>query len=295
MHYLPAQQESPFGDAPAQPGAVTMPEDGRNRLAFDAVDESGAADDHARYLQRLARRFAEHRQQSLASLDVRPGIAFLDAGCGIGELALEVARRVTPGRVVGIDLSRELIARAVASAASAGVDVEFISGSVTALPFEDGSFDAVRSERVFQHLTADERATAAIEVMRVLRPGGRVQLVDPDHSQWSIAAADRRMARLTTDWVSNSVRTPAAGILNASLLHDAGARDIEIETDAVSTRSVDEWIAMLALWEMTDSLVESGRATQAEVDMFLEDVRSKDRNGTFVASVVTYTVTGRRS
>lgn len=273
---------------------MTAPESPRSGLQFSAVDESGAVDMHAHYLERLARQLAENREQSLGSLDLRPGVSFLDAGCGLGELAIDVAGRVAPGRVVGIDVSVELIARAVAAAEAADVGVEFLTGSVTALPFADGSFDVVRSERVFQHLTADERSTAATEVMRVLRPGGRVQLVDPDHGQWSVAANDRRLARLVTEWVASHVRTPAAGILNATFLQDAGAVDIAIEAVAFGIRRYDDWVALLGLEGMTDQLVAGKLATETEVMAFVGDLQAREASGTFIATVVTYIVTGRR-
>jgi SAM-dependent methyltransferase len=274
---------------------MTSPDAPHGWLQFSTVDESGDVDAHARYLERLARWFAEARERSLESLDLRRGVSFLDAGCGLGELAISVSGRLAPGRVVGIDVSAELIARAVADAEVLDVGVEFMTGSVTALPFDDASFDVVRSERVFQHLTAGERSAAATELMRVLRPGGRVQLVDPDHGQWSVAATDRRLARLVAEWVSNSVRTPAAGILNAALLHDAGAVDIEIDADAVRIRGYEDWVALLGLEGMTDQLIADGLATASEIDAFQRDLRSRDESGTFIATVVTYIVTGRRA
>ena len=273
---------------------MTTPEEHSSWLHFSDVDTSDAVDRHARFLELLAERMAERRQRSLQALDLHPGISFLDAGCGLGELAIEIADRVSPGRVVGIDVSQELIARAVTAATGANVDVQFLVGSITALPFEDRSFDVVRSERVFQHLTAGERVAAAAELLRVLRPGGRIQLVDPNHEQWSIAADDRRLARLPLEWMSNSVRTPASGILNPTLLHDAGATDIETEADAMSIRSFDEAIGGLGLEFLLDELVSSGQASQAEMDRLVQDLRIRDASGTFLATVVLYVVTGRR-
>jgi SAM-dependent methyltransferase len=125
---------------------------------------------------------------------IRPGEAVLDLGCGAGFDAFVAGQLVGPtGRVVGIDLSPEMLA--VGEAGLKGADfsnVEFRLAHVEALPFPDTSFEAALSNGVL-NLIAD-KPQALREIFRVLRPGGRLQACDiglvgdrvpPDKAQWS--------------------------------------------------------------------------------------------------------------
>jgi ubiquinone/menaquinone biosynthesis C-methylase UbiE len=112
------------------------------------------------------------------------GERILDAGCGAGEVARALVATVGPeGRVTAIDASRTAVEYARSKDDDTGV--EYRVADVTALPFDDAVFDAVRCERVLQHL-ADPDAGVA-ELVRVTRAGGRVCLIDTD---WRSLASD---------------------------------------------------------------------------------------------------------
>jgi arsenite methyltransferase len=125
---------------------------------------------------------------------VNSGEAVLDLGCGAGFDAFVAAQLVgAPGRVVGIDLSPEMLAVAKAGQAEAGFpQIEFREAAVEALPFADRSFDVALSNGVL-NLVPDKPA-ALREIFRMLRPGGRLQACDiglvgdrmpPDKTPWS--------------------------------------------------------------------------------------------------------------
>ena len=102
-----------------------------------------------------------------------PGEAVLDLGSGAGLDALIAARLVgAGGRVVGVDLSEAMVAKARANAATVGaVNVEIRHGYAEALPAEDRTFDAVIVNGLLN--LAPEKAPIVREIFRVLRPGGR--------------------------------------------------------------------------------------------------------------------------
>jgi ubiquinone/menaquinone biosynthesis C-methylase UbiE len=126
----------------------------------------------------LATVFADLREQALAELGLGPGTHLLDAGCGAGELAIAMAPRVQPGgRVVGVDLNADTINLARDAAAAAGVEVDFRIGDIRDLPCAENEFEAVRCERVFQHLERADWPRAAAELIRVARPGAIIQLI----------------------------------------------------------------------------------------------------------------------
>ncbi len=103
---------------------------------------------------------------------IRPGELVLDVGCSAGTAALRAAR--AGGRVTGLDLAPELLEAGRLLAADAGVGVEWVEGDAEAMPFVDASFDVVLS--VLGVMFAPRHQIAADELIRVLRPGGRMVL-----------------------------------------------------------------------------------------------------------------------
>jgi demethylmenaquinone methyltransferase/2-methoxy-6-polyprenyl-1,4-benzoquinol methylase len=101
---------------------------------------------------------------------VRPGDAVLDACCGTGDLAIAAER--AGGRVTGLDFSEQILVRARGKSDS----VEWVLGDVTALPFDDASFDAVTVGFGIRNVPDLEAGLA--ELARVVRPGGRVACLE---------------------------------------------------------------------------------------------------------------------
>ena len=119
------------------------------------------------------------RGRMLDRARVAAGEHVLDVGCGTGTLAIAAARRVgAVGEVRGIDASPEMIARARRKAARARVAATFEVGTAERLPFAEARFDAVMGTLMLHHLPRDARRACALEMARVLRPGGRVLAVD---------------------------------------------------------------------------------------------------------------------
>jgi SAM-dependent methyltransferase len=107
-----------------------------------------------------------------------PSERVLDLGSGAGTDSLVAAQMVgEQGRVTGIDMTPEMLAKARSAAATMGVgNVEFVEGEAERLPFADASFDVVVSNGVID-LIPDKDAVFA-ELYRVLAPGGRMQIAD---------------------------------------------------------------------------------------------------------------------
>lgn len=112
--------------------------------------------------------------------ELTSGLSVLDVGCGPGTITVDLARRVYPGQVVGIDASAGIVTHAAGVAFDEGVhNARFQVGNVYALDFADSSFDIVHAHQVLQHLVRPVEAMR--EIRRVLRPGGLLAARDADY------------------------------------------------------------------------------------------------------------------
>jgi len=109
---------------------------------------------------------------------LRPGLRLLDVGCGPGTITADLAARVAPGEVIGIDASADVLDHARERAADV-VNLTFQLGDTYALDFPDSSFDVVHAHQVLQHLT--DPVAALREMRRVTRPSGVVALRESDY------------------------------------------------------------------------------------------------------------------
>jgi ubiquinone/menaquinone biosynthesis C-methylase UbiE len=104
--------------------------------------------------------------------------AVLEIGCGTGNLALLVKRMRPQLTVAGLDPDPKALGRASRKARQAGLQLSLDRGFADELPYPDASFDRVLSSLMFHHLEDDLRLASLKEVLRVLRPGGSLHLVD---------------------------------------------------------------------------------------------------------------------
>jgi len=117
----------------------------------------------------------------LALLAAQPGERMLDVGCGAGIPARYLAGQVGPeGRVAAIDTSSRSLTRLREVTAAQGIpNLDLVRAEASALPFPDGSFDAVLCVNVLE--AVPDKAKALREMHRVLKPGGRVLVA---HDDW---------------------------------------------------------------------------------------------------------------
>jgi len=151
---------------------------GQVQSAGCAVAEAFYSHDELRALPREAVELALGVGHPVRHAALRPGEVVLDLGCGAGIDTLLAARQVGPaGRAIGLDMTPEMLRRARRNAAAAGLqNVEIHEGLMEALPLRDASVDVVISNGVLNLSTRKSRVLA--EAFRVLRPGGRIAIVD---------------------------------------------------------------------------------------------------------------------
>jgi len=155
------------------------------------------------------------RKNIFDSLALRGDENVLDVGCGGGVLLNEAARRLTRGRATGIDIwaphsggGNYALLMKNAQAEGVADKIEFKQADVRKLPFGDASFDVIVSSGALHHISRDrsEHEQAINEMLRVLRPGGKIALMDISHMIEGYAA-NMKTKGVTSD-INKTVESP---------------------------------------------------------------------------------------
>ncbi len=197
---------------------------------FTKVD---AAADTSDYIRALEAFDGIEQLQELKALarergGFRPGASLLDVGCGFGLETLRLAKEAEGrGVIAGIDLSQDFIELARQQASEQGLKIDFRVGDALSLPYPDAQFDCVRAERLLIYL--QDVSAALKEMLRVLKPGGRLALIEPDFLAMDINLPNRAVVRRVIDHEADTavVHNWLPGQL-VSLLPDLGFSNVQI-------------------------------------------------------------------
>lgn len=224
----------------------------------------------------------EQRREILRALALRPGERVIDVGSGPGLLAVEMAAAVgAEGLVCGIDVSDSMLAVAEARERPAGgAPIEFLAGGAGQIPFPEEHFDVAVSTQVLEYV--DDVPGALAEMRRVLRPGGRLLVLDTDWDSLVWHCGDReRMLRVLAAWDQHLVDPYLPRTLGASLAR--GGFEVS-ETRVVPLLNVgfDPHTYSAGMMELIAAFV-VGRdgLTEEDVQAWLDDLRSLGDNWFF--------------
>lgn len=123
-------------------------------------------------------REGEIKESLVRQAEIHAGQRVLDLGCGTGTLTILIKRLHPDAEVVGLDGDAKVLKIARAKAKKAGVELTLDEGMAYDLPYPDDSFERVLSSLMFHHLTTENKLLALLEAYRVLRPGGRLHMID---------------------------------------------------------------------------------------------------------------------
>lgn len=219
---------------------------------------------------RTAERAAGYLLDSL-----RPGMDLLDAGCGPGTVTVDLARRVAPGRVLGVDASADVVARAAARAGESGPsNVAFVVGDVSSLQLADATFDVVHAHQLLQHLA--HPVEALVELRRVLRDGGRLAVRDADYGALVWSPADPLLDRWLSLYHEVAARNggePDAGRHLFGWVRAAGYHDVRASSSTWTFADPEtrdwwggSWAERVVSSDFARHALDQGLSDQAELE-----------------------------
>jgi SAM-dependent methyltransferase len=233
-------------------------------------------------------------------LALRPGERLLDVGCGVGDALCVLVDDLRPGGSgLGLDASEAMLTAARDHAASNAVtEVEFRSGDAVSLDVPDSSFDACRSERMLQWVPEMELAVG--EMVRALRPGGRLSLIDTDWRTFAPDMPDTRAYRAVTKGLYEQ-RGPsaAAGARLLNICRDLGLSGVEVTADAHVWSQWDPTVSpapdgFFPIEPVVTELVDLGHVEAELGQRFIEQVYDSARNDRLFISLTMVAVSGRK-
>lgn len=175
------------------------------------------------------------RIQTLEALALRAGEKVLDAGCGTGLLVHGMSSTIgSEGRIVGVDFSEDMLELARNRCADMD-NIELQQGSITQLPFADNSFDAASCIQTL--LYVDQVETALSELYRVLKPGGRVAIIETDWRGVVLNSPDQLMTRKVLDAWDAAVSSPNLPVKLIPMLKKLNFKAIKTEAIPVLNTS----------------------------------------------------------
>jgi ubiquinone/menaquinone biosynthesis C-methylase UbiE len=226
--------------------------------------------------------------EELKLVPLRPGMDVLDVGCGTGAVTRILAERVSPGRVLGLDLSEERLSVANELANQQGVsNVEYRRADVRDLDSQEKGFDLVYSRFLFQYLPKDTAMETLTSMKRLARSGGRVAVADIDGNHLYRYPIDEEWERVLEQLLHGVKEIDFDAFVGRklySMFRKVGLQDIQVNILPYYLIAGGADPTSLRVWEMKMQILEerfeqifgSVQKVRELTDRFMTDLRSKD-------------------
>ena len=224
------------------------------------------------------------RLRTLDALQLMGGEQVLDVGCGTGLLVHDMATLVGPnGRVVGIDISQDMLAFAKRRCADVP-HVDLKVGNAADLAEEVESFDAVACTQVL--LYVPDVPTVLALIYRVLKPGGRVAIIETDWRGTVLHSFDDGLTRRILAAWDSAVPSPNLPVRLGSLMKAQGFSAIRVEAiPIVNTSWTSGNFSVGMIEQFAHDAKEQGAISKAESKTWLDDLRRKGHEGSYLFCV----------
>lgn len=254
---------------------------------FTSVDTQPRPAEWVRVLDRLSGEpfYAAYKERLRELLRAGPGGVFLEVGAGTGDAAAAL-RSGSGAEVVAVDSSRTMIAQA----RGRGLPHAAVADGHR-LPFAAGAFDGAWADRVLQHVA--EPGLVLDELLRVVRPGGRIALADPDYDTQVLDIEDQELARRVLRFRADAaLRNGTLAHRHAGLLASRGVHDVTVEARTLVVRDPAAADNVMGLRTWAHSAADRGQLDPADADRFTAQFDDAVRAGRFTYAVTFFLTAG---
>ena len=260
----------------AEHGFTSVDDQPEPRFWVDVLDRVRGEPAYAAYKARIGE-----------LLSPTAGGRYLDLGAGTGADALDLAERYCVD-VVGVDSSETM----VAEARKRGL-ADALVADAHALPFPDAAFDGCWADRVFQHLAEPERALA--ELVRVMKPGGRIVVADPDYDTQVVDVPDQDLARRILGFrADHLLRNGTLAHRAGGLFTTAGLVDVTVEGAPVVLRDPTALDNAMGLRSWARTACERGLASADDADAWERGLDEASARGCFLYAFTIFLTAGTK-
>ena len=229
--------------------------------------------------------YGAYKRRVRELLRARRGGRFLDVGAGAGDSALALTAE-SGARAVGADRSLTM-AGAMRKGGLAYVTVV----DAHRLPFQDACFDGAWADRVLQHVEDPDRVVD--EMTRVVRPGGRIVLADPDYATQVLDIEDRNLAaRVLRFRAEAALRNGTLAHRHPGMLAVRALRDVEVEARTLLVRDPTAVDDVMGLRTWAHTAAARGHLEQSEADRYVAQFDEAVRTGRFTYAVTFFLTSG---
>ena len=224
--------------------------------------------------------FREYKASTWEALEIKPHRQYLDVGCGVGFDIIEMAKRFPDVEFVGVDKSEGLLD--IAKSRSAGLfNARFLMNEAEGLAFPDNYFDGGRIDRSLQHMQSP--AAVVKEMVRVIRPRGRIVLSEPDWGTFVLFNGREEISATMIKLWLQSFAQPFIGRHLGQILHNCNVVNTRWRMHALMINRLSDADVVFDLTRLKKNCVESGVLTSQEAADWWNAAQTSSQNGTFLA------------
>lgn len=230
------------------------------------------------------------KEKAIALLKLLPGESIIELGCGLGNDAKHLAKKVSPnGKVTAVDSSLAMIE--AAKSLQIGYNIDFIHNEIKHLSFLNSSFDAVYADRVL--VSQKNFSNLFSNITQLLKSNGRICITDLDYSSIMIEPYDNKITDAIKARFHEITENPNIGRKLERLFKSQNLQNIQVVTSPYTIKNLNLFnSAIVDLFRIINDLVVLRRITSSEADLYKKKIIMADSQNQFSYTITLYTVYG---